>query len=227
MPVTIRSASARSRPDGARSGSVTHCTTTPLINGKSANSLSSLTLSASSGGTLGALESLSGPSGQISGYMNSLNSFANTLANSVNAIHTATPFFSVSTSTTALGATATTLGVPVTPATVQTTATSNPGANDVAQAIAGLAGGAADQQYTAFVAQVGSDVQSNQSTLTTANTLLTSINNQRQSVSGVSLDEEMTNLITYQRAYQASARMMTTIDATFDTLINHTGTVGL
>ena len=37
----------------------------------------------------------------------------------------------------------------------------------------------------------------------------------------------MTNLITYQRAYQASARMMSTIDAALDTLINHTGTVGL
>ena len=37
----------------------------------------------------------------------------------------------------------------------------------------------------------------------------------------------MTNLISYQRAYQASARMMTTIDSTLDTLINHTGTVGL
>ena len=57
--------------------------------------------------------------------------------------------------------------------------------------------------------------------------MLTAISNQRQSVSGVSLDEEMTNLISYQRAYQASARMMTTIDSTLDTLINHTGTVGL
>jgi flagellar hook-associated protein 1 FlgK len=202
-------------------------TTTPLINGKTANAVSSLTLSSSSGGTLGALQGLISPTGQLSGYLTSLNTFANSLAGSVNALHTATPFFAVSSSTTSLGATATVLSVPVTAANVQTTATGNPGANDVAQAIAGLAGGAADQQYSAFVSQVGSDVQSNQSTLTTANTLLTSINNQRQSVSGVSLDEEMTNLITYQRAYQASARMMTTIDSAFDTLINHTGTVGL
>ncbi len=202
-------------------------TTTPLVNGKTANAVSSLNITANSGGTLGALQNLYGPTGQLSGYLTTLNTFANSLATSVNAIHTSTPFFAVSTSTTSLGATATTLGVPVTAANVQTTATGNPGANDVAQAIANLAGGAADQQYTAFVAQVGSDVQSNQSTLTTANTLLTSIDNQRQSVSGVSLDEEMTNLITYQRAYQASARMMTTIDSTFDQLINHTGMVGL
>ncbi len=202
-------------------------TTTPLVNGKTANSVSSLTLGPSSGGTLGALASLTSPTGQISGYLSTLNSFAANLANTVNSIHTSTPFFSVSTSTTSLGATATTLGVPVTASQVQTTTTSNPGANDVAQAIAGLAGGSIDQGYASFVSQVGSDVQSNQSALTTAQTLLSGVNNQRQSESGVSLDEEMTNLITYQRAYQASARMMTTIDQTLNTLINSTGSVGL
>ncbi len=39
----------------------------------------------------------------------------------------------------------------------------------------------------------------------------------------MNLDEEMTNLITYQRGYQAAARVMTTIDSALDTLINHTG----
>jgi flagellar hook-associated protein 1 FlgK len=206
-------------------------TTTPLINGNTANAVSSLNLNASSGGTLGALNGLTSPTGQISGYLTTLNSFANTLASSVNAIHTTPPFFSVATSTTALGATATTLNVTPSlvsnPSNVETTSTSNPAANDVATAIAGLSGGAADTSYSAFVSQVGSDVQSNTTTSTTAQTMLTTIGNQRQSVSGVSLDEEMTNLISYQRAYQASARMMTTIDATLDTLINHTGTVGL
>jgi flagellar hook-associated protein 1 FlgK len=200
---------------------------TPLVNGKTANSVSSLSLGPNSGGTLGTLAGLISPTGQISGYLGTLNQFATTLANSVNAIHTATPFFAVNTSTTSLGATATTLSVAVSPSNVQTTTTSNPGANDVAMAIAGLAGGQADQTYAAFVSQVGSDVQSNTSNLTTANTLLSSINSQRESVSGVSLDEEMTNLVTFQRAYQASARMMTTIDSTLDTLINHTGAVGL
>ncbi len=202
-------------------------TTTPLVNGKTAASVSSLTLGPSSGGTLGSLASLTSPTGQISGYLNTLNQFATNLANTVNAIHTSTPFFSVNTTTTGLGASATTLSVPVTPSQVQTTTTSNPGANDVALAIAGLAGGPIDQSYSSFVSQVGSDVQSNQSALTTAQTLLSGVNNQRQSESGVSLDEEMTNLITYQRAYQASARMMTTIDQTLNTLINSTGSVGL
>jgi flagellar hook-associated protein 1 FlgK len=43
---------------------------------------------------------------------------------------------------------------------------------------------------------------------------------------GVSLDEEMGNMILFQRSYQASARVITTVDEMLDTLINRTGTVG-
>ena len=206
-------------------------TTTPLVNGKTANAVSALTLGTSSGGTLGALANVTSPTGQLSGYLTQINTFANQLAGSVNALHTTPPFFSVATATTSLGATSTTLAVSPTlvsnPSNVMTTSTSNPGANDVAQGLAALANGTADQTYSAFVTQAGSDLQSNTTASTTSQSLLSSIGNQRQSVSGVSLDEEMTNLISFQRAYQASARMMTTIDSTLDTLINHTGTVGL
>ena len=190
---------------------------TPLVSGTTVNWPPSI--GTSPGGELGALTNLSGATGQIASYRSTLDNIANQLVTSVNAIHTATPFFS--------GTTAGTIAVAATTATIQTTTTGNPGANDVAQAIAGLAGGAIDQAYSAFISGVGSDVQSTQSTQTTSQAVLDSIDNQRKSVSGVSLDEEMTNLVSFQRAYQASARMMTTIDSMLDTLINHTGTVGL
>ena len=48
----------------------------------------------------------------------------------------------------------------------------------------------------------------------------------RDSVSGVSIDEEMTQMIKYQHSYSAAARMITTIDQALDTLINRTGIVG-
>jgi flagellar hook-associated protein 1 FlgK len=48
----------------------------------------------------------------------------------------------------------------------------------------------------------------------------------RTQVHGVSVDEEMVNLLTYQRAYEAAARVMTAIDEALDTLINRTGLVG-
>jgi flagellar hook-associated protein 1 FlgK len=47
-----------------------------------------------------------------------------------------------------------------------------------------------------------------------------------QADSGVNLDEEMTNMLQYQRAYQAAARVVTTVDEILDTLVNRTGIVG-
>jgi flagellar hook-associated protein 1 FlgK len=48
----------------------------------------------------------------------------------------------------------------------------------------------------------------------------------RESTSGVNLDEEMTNLLTYQRGYEAASRVLTTVDSMLDQLINRTGLVG-
>lgn len=56
--------------------------------------------------------------------------------------------------------------------------------------------------------------------------LVNQIENQRQSVQGVSLDEEMTNLVRFQSAYEAAARVITVMDEALDTLINGTGIVG-
>jgi flagellar hook-associated protein 1 FlgK len=49
---------------------------------------------------------------------------------------------------------------------------------------------------------------------------------QRDSVSAVSLDEEGANLIQYQKAYNAIARVMTAFDEMLDILINRVGVVG-
>lgn len=52
------------------------------------------------------------------------------------------------------------------------------------------------------------------------------INNARQSVEGVSLDEEMANIIKFQHAYDAAARVITTFDQALDTVIKGMGIVG-
>jgi flagellar hook-associated protein 1 len=74
---------------------------------------------------------------------------------------------------------------------------------------------------------VGSMAQNAQRQEATAQALVNSVDSSRQSTSGVSMDEEMTNMVKFQRAYQASARAMSTMDQMLDTLINRTGTVGL
>ncbi len=185
----------------------------PLVEGSTAHWPQALT--AAAGGKLGALLELSSPTGALASYGAALNEVAKTLADSVNELHTATPFFT--------GTTAATIEVAVAPGEVQTSSEGAAGGNNVALAIAGLRGGAADQHYAALVAQVGTGVQNATTNQTNAQAVLAAVSNQRQSVSGVSLDEEMTNLITFQRGYQASARALNVMNEMLDTLINQSG----
>ncbi|WP_027965376.1 flagellar hook-associated protein FlgK [Halalkalibacillus halophilus] len=53
-----------------------------------------------------------------------------------------------------------------------------------------------------------------------------SVNQNRESISGVSLDEEMSNMIKFQHAYNAAARNMTVVDEMLDRIINQMGIVG-
>jgi flagellar hook-associated protein 1 len=78
-------------------------------------------------------------------------------------------------------------------------------------------------QYSQFVASLGVDSNTAQGESTNQQVLLNQLQQQRDSVSGVSIDEETTNLIQYQRAYEAAAHVVTVIDSMLDTLINHTG----
>lgn len=57
-------------------------------------------------------------------------------------------------------------------------------------------------------------------------TLLAEMDQRRESISGVSLDEEMANMVRFQHAYNASARILTAIDEMLDTLINRVGITG-
>lgn len=59
-----------------------------------------------------------------------------------------------------------------------------------------------------------------------SNVLRSAVEERRMSVSGVSLDEEMTDMIKFQHAYNASARMITLQDEMLDKIINGMGTVG-
>jgi flagellar hook-associated protein 1 len=176
-------------------------------------------LTSAAGGQLGALLALTGPAGPLTSFQSELDAVAAAVASSVNELHTSTPFFT--------GTTAATLAVAVGASEVQTSSTEAPGGNDIALAVAGLRGGTAEQGYSGLIGLLGSTVRGAQNEQANLQTTLTAIGNQRQSVSGVSLDEEMTNLISFQRGYQASARTLTAMDEMLETLIEHTGRAGL
>ena len=176
-------------------------------------------------GKLGTLIELASPTGRIASYREELGAFAQELAESVNALHMSgggPAFFSFT-----AGSAASTLAVNVSAAEVQTTATGAEGANDIALAIGALRGGKAESAYSSFVSRVGTDMNNARRAAENSEVLVNAVQERRESTSGVSLDEEMTNLVRFQRAYQASARAMTTFDEALDTLINRTGRVGL
>jgi len=78
-----------------------------------------------------------------------------------------------------------------------------------------------------FVVQVGISSASAQDTADSQTTIVDNLETRKESISGVSIDEEMINLISYQYAYSAASRVLSAIDEALDKLINGTGRVGL
>jgi flagellar hook-associated protein 1 FlgK len=107
-------------------------------------------------------------------------------------------------------------------------AAGEPGNNTVALALAQLAGKTHaglnnqtfSQSFAQTVASLGQSLSSANGALADQQMVQEMLNQQRSAISGVSIDEEMANLSVYQRAYQASARVMVVVDEMLQTLIN-------
>lgn len=80
--------------------------------------------------------------------------------------------------------------------------------------------------YETLIGDLGVEVQEANRMMDNTNILRSQVDLQRKSVSSVSLDEEMANMIKFQHAYNAAARSMTTIDEMLDRIINGMGIVG-
>ncbi len=82
------------------------------------------------------------------------------------------------------------------------------------------------EYYGGMVGKLGIEAMEADSYKGNYGLLVQQIENQRQSVQGVSLDEEMTSLVKFQNAYDAAARVITAMDQALETLINNMGIVG-
>ncbi|NOU95084.1 flagellar hook-associated protein FlgK [Paenibacillus sp. LMG 31456] len=89
-----------------------------------------------------------------------------------------------------------------------------------------LKDGTIDEFFRAVVGQLGVQGQEAQRQATNQQVLVEQVEARRQSVSGVSMDEEMANMIKFQHAYNAAARAMTSYDEILDKVINSMGIVG-
>ncbi len=108
------------------------------------------------------------------------------------------------------------------------------GNNEIAKKLAalkqatGLGGvGNFEKYYNTFITGLASEVSYASKTSDLEAALVMGLEEQRTSVSGVSVDEEMTHLVRFQHAYNAAARVLTSMDEALDVLINRTGRVGL
>lgn len=179
----------------------------------------------------------------LAGYRAQLDQLARGVADAVSALHqtgvdaTGAPGLQFFTYTP--GAEASTIAVNAAiaadPRRIAAAAAANqPGDGSIAGAIADLRAArlfgsgtqTASDFYAGLVGLIGSDARQASEMATNQTLVVDHLKARRESISGVSLDEEATDMIRFQRAYQAAARVISTVDEMLDTLINRTGIVG-
>jgi flagellar hook-associated protein 1 FlgK len=216
-------------------------TTTPDANGNAVPTWSSGGSVSLGAGQLSALTSLRDVT--LVGYRSQLDELARGVADAVNALHLTgvdatgaqgLPFFSYTNGSEA-STIAVNAAVAADPRLLAAAAAANqPGDGSVAGAIADLRTGklfgagtqTAADFYAGLVGLIGSDTSQADEMATNQALVVDHLTTRRQSISGVSLDEEAIDMIRFQHAYQAAARVITTVDEMLDTLINKTGLVG-
>ena len=169
-------------------------------------------------------------------YSGKLDQLASTFANSMNAInngknHTDQNLLSNSTDDSTNGITAGNIGISKgwTSGTIHISTDGTNRTDTVLDMIAAmkdtkkLNGKTFADYMNNLSTQLASDSSSNQTALKTGTTVLNSIQDSRESLSGVSLDEEATNMMAYVSAYNAASRLMTALDEVLNTLISNTG----
>ncbi|MBX3738108.1 MAG: flagellar hook-associated protein FlgK [Candidatus Didemnitutus sp.] len=177
---------------------------------------------------------LSARDGAVQDLRNALDGMARQLVTSVNAAYnpSATPgadFF-------AAGTTAGTISVQagVTAATLRA-GNGSAGDNSIALAVAAIASqnfstaggdavdGTLSQYFSQSVSNLGQALASANSRVDDQTNISNLVKSQRDAVSGVSLDEEMADLVRFQRAFQASSRVFSVVDDLLDTVVNRLG----
>jgi flagellar hook-associated protein 1 FlgK len=107
----------------------------------------------------------------------------------------------------------------------------NPGNGEAALAIASIRNsevmvgklGTFDDYFADAVARVGLMGEQSDRALETQNLIMKQLKDMRDSISGVNIDEELSQMITYQHGYAAAARFISTVNEMLDTIINRMG----
>jgi flagellar hook-associated protein 1 FlgK len=164
--------------------------------------------------------------GTLATLQNSVNTLASTLITQFNSIYTTG--FSITGTTGAVffnGSDATSITVNPTvvndPSSFQASGSATAsGDNSIALQLAdlantaqsGLGGQTFTGSYTQTVGNFGNTLQNANTQVTNQTAVMNMLTTQQQTISGVSIDEEMTHLLTFQQAYEASAELVSTVN---------------
>jgi flagellar hook-associated protein 1 FlgK len=186
------------------------------------NDITSSLTSGDLGGTIQTRDTI------IPDILNQLDTLANQFATAINAAqatgydqkgNAGKDFFSVSST---VSGSAASIKVAISdPALIASSSDGTSGSNgnlaklSAVQTTALASGKTPGDAYASIVYQVGSLTSGASSESTAAAATLTQLNDQLSAVSGVSIDEESANLIMYQQAYEAAARVVSTIQEMF------------
>lgn len=209
-----------------------------LVSGVAANSATLVDLNTATSGRMFALENLK--STVIPGLQTDLDGIALGLINQVNTLHqtgfdlSGNPGGVVFTGTGAANISLDSAWESDTGKLALSGSAFARGDNSVALAIsqAGETSGVVGSQsingaYSSLVSKMGSLVERAKSDSQVQRILSDAVKDKQSGVSGVSLDEEMSNLIKYQQSYGAAARAITAIDQMLEILVSRTGKVGM
>ena len=216
---------------------------TDLVVGSTSNTVSLSTMQSRGDLTSGEVYGLTQAQSAISGYQSNLNTLASTIVTQVNAVQTTgmgldgstgIPLFTATT-----GSEASTIAVnsvlqnnpsEVAAAAVVAAPATTPPPSDASnavllQAVATTAQSTLNNQtisnyFNTVVTGLGSTTSNAQTQATDTSAATTQLSNSRATVEGVSTDTEMTNMMIYQRSYQAAAQFISAQDAMLNTLIN-------
>jgi flagellar hook-associated protein 1 FlgK len=199
------------------------------ISGTTVTAGSPATVLALTGGSING--ALTARDGAIQDLRGNLNALARQLIASVNSAYNPTSapgknFF--------IGTNASDIAVnpSITASSLVSSSTGVAGDSDIAKAVAGLANtvfstsaaaainGTFSQAYSNSVTALGQTLSTTNDKVSNQTSISTLVSTQRASISGVSMDEEMADLIKYQQAFQASSRVIQMIDTLLGTVIN-------
>lgn len=91
---------------------------------------------------------------------------------------------------------------------------------------AAVSGNSVLEAVSAFGSRLGTLALEANTAAASSDTVLISLDQERASTNSVSIDEELADMIRYQRSFEAAARVITTVDQMLDQLINRTGLAG-